>query len=234
MADGDDLPPDVNDLSDTDFNCMPSSSKKPRTTTPVPKDSHGTPKPSGTPVVSAAKTGETGAASSSQQGDEVIQSKTGRGYLKVSPEVVVGCSGNFRKNFHIAKLGGKQIAIDTALAWLTTRQQQPAEKKTQSDKEPHKPPDKESSKKTEKSNTAADTKKKNTREKPDADTIAKQKEENQATVDQFQGPANSPKPDDTWNSFVAWRTKELREAYAGKAQAVYFGICAKEWRARRQ
>lgn len=236
MADDDDLPPDVDNLSDTDFK-VASSAKKLRVTTPVSKDSQGTPKPSGTPVVSAMKTGKMGTAISSQEGEEVIESKTGKGYLKVSNNILVGCHGNFRKNFNIDKLGGKQKAIDAGHVWLASRQHQPEEKKTQSHKEPTKPLDKgisikaEKGDKAKKGDVAAD-KKKRKRDKPDPDTVAKQKEQNNANVDKFEGPANTPKADDTWNSYVAWRTKELREVYQGQAQAVYFTICAREWRKR--
>jgi hypothetical protein len=220
MGDADSLPPDVDDLSDTDFKCTGSSAKKPRAGTPVSKDS--TPKPSHTPAVSAVKTGKSGTASGAQVDEEVIKSKTGKGYLKVSGDIVVGCHGNFRKNFNIDKFGGKQKAIDAGHEWLASRQQQPDEKKVQSHKE---------ATKTDKDEMPVDKKRK-AKEKPDTEKAAQQKEAHAAIIDKFTGPAKTPKADDTWNTFVAWRVKELREGYPGQVQAVYFGICAKEWRTR--
>jgi hypothetical protein len=207
MGDADSLPPDVEDLSDTDFQCTGSSVKKPRAGTPVSKDSN--PNPPHT-------------ASGAQADDEVIKSKTGKGYLKVSGDIVVGCHGNFRKNFNIDKFGGKQKAIDAGHEWLASRQQQPNEKKVQSHKE---------ATKTDKDAMPVDKKRK-AKEKPDAETAAQQKEAHAASIDKFTGPEKTPAPKDTWNTFVAWRSKELREGYPGQVQAVYFGICAREWRKR--
>jgi len=66
----------------------------------------------------------------------------------------------------------------------------------------------------------------------DPEKVAKQKEETNSLANNFKGPAATPKADDTWNSFCAWRTKERRTVYPGQGQAVYFAISAREWRKR--
>lgn len=213
------LPPDVDQLSDSDF--QTPSAKRPRVSLPLVKpvapDKHLAATEKAVASTKPAKKSQSSAPQPATSSMEELRYGEGRGYLKVGEGLVLGCFSSFRKNFNWVKCGGKEAAIVQAQEWLTKKRAEEPQGEGKS---------RAKGCKAAEEPTEAATK---AEPKPKVVDPAAQAEMEEL-VRSFAGPHDAPQSGESYKQFTSRRLPDLRKHFPGHQMAVYFKIVGQEWK----